>query len=180
MLRVLLQADGSQWSIVAQQVQHVPGCLPWMLVGRPPLHCSHNVSILTCVCTMRPRFLFICRVQYISTAEEQVVACAPVTQRARVRSPVGTGFLGEVFFGVFFSPVRQISGNFRHPKVPDYQLAVVFIVPYSPCWDDWVCAWCVLSLTFVLSRRWPRHWADYSSREALHVLVWPKKYVCDP
>ena len=36
-----------------------------------------------------------------STAVEQVVACALVTQRARVRSPVGTGFLGEVFFGVF-------------------------------------------------------------------------------
>ena len=30
-----------------------------------------------------------------------VVACALVTQRARVRSPVGTSFLGEVFLGVF-------------------------------------------------------------------------------
>ena len=38
---------------------------------------------------------------YESTAVEQVVACALVTQRARVRSPVGTGFLGEVF-SVFF------------------------------------------------------------------------------
>ena len=37
----------------------------------------------------------------LSTAAEQVVACALVTQRALVRSPVGTGFLGEVFFGVF-------------------------------------------------------------------------------
>ena len=35
------------------------------------------------------------------TTVEQVVACAPVTQRARVRTPVGTGFLGEVSFGVF-------------------------------------------------------------------------------
>ena len=34
-------------------------------------------------------------------AVEQVVACVLVTQRARVRSPVGTGYLGEVFFGVF-------------------------------------------------------------------------------
>ena len=32
-----------------------------------------------------------------STAVEQVVACALVTQRARVQSPVGTSFLGEVF-----------------------------------------------------------------------------------
>ena len=35
------------------------------------------------------------------TSVGQTAACAPVTQRARVRSPVGTGFLGEVFFGVF-------------------------------------------------------------------------------
>ena len=47
---------------------------------------------------------------------EQVVACALVTQRARVRSPVGTSFLGEVFRG-FSSPVRQMSGSFR-PQVP--------------------------------------------------------------
>ena len=51
-----------------------------------------------------------------STAVEQVVARALVTQRARVRSPVGTGFLGEVFSG-FSSPVRQMSGNFR-PQGP--------------------------------------------------------------
>ena len=37
----------------------------------------------------------------MSTAVGQVVACAPVMQRARVRSPVGTSFLGEVFLGVF-------------------------------------------------------------------------------
>ena len=37
----------------------------------------------------------------MSTAVEQVVACALVTQRARVRSPVGTSFLGEVFLGFF-------------------------------------------------------------------------------
>ena len=54
----------------------------------------------------------------MSTAVEQEVACALVTQRARVRSPVGTGFLGEVFSGVF-SPVRQMSGNFRPPRSPN-------------------------------------------------------------
>ena len=37
----------------------------------------------------------------VSTAVAQVLGCALVTQRARVRSPVGTSFLGEVFFGVF-------------------------------------------------------------------------------
>ena len=39
----------------------------------------------------------------VSTAVEQVVACALVTQRARVRSPVGTSFLGDVFSGFFLT-----------------------------------------------------------------------------
>ena len=43
----LLQADGSQWSLMTQQVQHVPGCC----LGD---HCfSNNASILTCICTTR-------------------------------------------------------------------------------------------------------------------------------
>ena len=46
---VLLQADGSQWSWVTQQEQHVPGFLPWMCH-----RCFHNASILTCVCITRP------------------------------------------------------------------------------------------------------------------------------
>ena len=50
-----------------------------------------------------------------STTVEQVVACALVTQRAWILSPVGTGFLGEVFS----SPVRQMSGNFRPPRSPN-------------------------------------------------------------
>ena len=54
-----------------------------------------------------------------STAVGQVVACAPVTQRARVRSPVWTSFLGEIFLD-FSSPVRQMSGSFSPPpKVPE-------------------------------------------------------------
>ena len=41
---------------------------------------------------------------YVSfTAVGQAVACAPVTQRARVRSPVGTSFLGGVFSGFFLN-----------------------------------------------------------------------------
>ena len=38
-----------------------------------------------------------------STALGQAEACAPVTQRALVRSPVGTCFLGEVFSGFFLT-----------------------------------------------------------------------------
>ena len=40
---------------------------------------------------------------YTSTALEQVVECALVTQQARVRSPVGISFLGEVFSGFFLT-----------------------------------------------------------------------------
>ena len=100
-------------------------------------------------------------------------AVGPGSIPGRVRFP------GWGFFRGYSSPVRQMSGNFRPPKVPEYHLAVVFIIPYSPCWDDWVCDWCVLSFIFVLSR-WPRHRADHSSGEALHVLVWSKKCVCEP
>ena len=45
--------------------------------------------------------LRIWQFQNLSTAVEQAVECAPITQQTRVRSPVGTSFLGEVFFGVF-------------------------------------------------------------------------------
>ena len=43
-----------------------------------------------------------------STAVGQAVTCAPVTQRARVRSPVGPSFLGEV-----------LSGSFRVQRSPN-------------------------------------------------------------
>ena len=49
-----------------------------------------------------PVFLLFFNLE-MSTAVEQVVACALVTQRTRVRSPVGTSFLGEVFSGFFLT-----------------------------------------------------------------------------
>ena len=126
-------------------------------------------------CTFFLLFFFNLLIVSSSTAVEQVVACALVTQRARVRSPVGTGFLGEVFSGFFLTCQTNVR-KLKAPKVPEYHLAVVITIPYSPFWDDWVCAWCVLSFMFVLSRRWPRHRAGHSSGEVLHVLVWSKKY----
>ena len=45
------------------------------------------------------------------TAVDQVVACGPVTQRARVRSSVGTSFLGEVLSG-FFLTCKTNVGKF--------------------------------------------------------------------
>ena len=54
----------------------------------------------------------------MSTTVEQAVACAPITQQARVRSQLGTSFLGEIFRG-FSSPVRQMSGSFRPTWSPN-------------------------------------------------------------
>ena len=56
---------------------------------------------------------------FLSTAVGQVVACASVTQRALVRTPVGTSFLGEIFFRGFCSTVRQMLGCFRPPWSPN-------------------------------------------------------------
>ena len=110
------------------------------------------------------------RMNNTPTAVEQAVACAPVTQRAWIRSPVGTSFPGCDFS----SPVRQISGSFRPPWFPEHHLAIIIILIISTfleCMNYWmVCI--VFNYLFVLSRRWPQHWANYSSVEALHVLVW--------
>ena len=62
------------------------------------------------------RYLLKSRIK-MSTAVDQVVACAPVTQRAWVRSPVGTSFLGEVFSGVFLSCKTNV-GKLWAPRSP--------------------------------------------------------------
>ena len=54
----------------------------------------------------------------VSTAVEQVVACAVVTQRARVRFPAGQVFWVRFFRG-FSSPVRRMSGSFRPTRSPN-------------------------------------------------------------
>ena len=119
--------------------------------------------------------------QIMSTAVEQAVACAPVTQRAPVRFLIGTSFLGEVFSGFSLTCKTNVR-NLQAHKVPDYHLAVIIIISYSPCSNEWVYKWCVSSLMFVLSRRCPRHSAKSSSRDAgrpsMSLLV--KKVVCDP
>ena len=46
------ESSCSQWSLVTQQVHHVPGFHLWMLsCGH---HCLHNALILTCICTTWP------------------------------------------------------------------------------------------------------------------------------
>ena len=62
----------------------------------------------------------------MSTAVEQAVTCAPVAQRARIRSPVGTSFLGE-FFITSKTNVRKLHAQ----KVHEYHLAIVIILIIS-------------------------------------------------
>ena len=57
-----------------------------------------NVLLYNLLC-MKHFEIYILKL--LSIAVEQAVACAPVKQRARIRFPVGTSFLGVVFFGVF-------------------------------------------------------------------------------
>ena len=66
------------------------------------------------------------------TAVEQTVSGTPVTQRARVRSPAGTSFLGEVF-SEFFLTCKANVRKLQIHKVPEYNLAVIIILSYTPC-----------------------------------------------
>ena len=84
-----------------------------------------------------------------------------VTQRARVRSPVGTSFLGEVFSGFFLTCKTNVRKSYTH-QVPECHL-VILIILFIYTLLEWMSEWCVSSIMFVLSRRWPRHWADHSS-----------------
>ena len=71
----------------------------------PSLHLRHNsfsnpsVAFPTSQLILKP---LSCST-YASTAVGEAAACAPVTQRDRVRSPVGTSFLGEGFSGFFLA-----------------------------------------------------------------------------
>ena len=68
-----------------------------------------------------------------STAVEQVVAFSLVMQRARVRSPVGTGFLGEVFSGFFLTcktNVRKLQAP-RSPNIIWPSLSSSLIIHYG-------------------------------------------------
>ena len=83
-------------------------------------------------------------------------------------------FPGWGFFRGFSSSVRQISGNIRPHSSSNIIWASQSSLSHPPC--ECVREWYVLSLMFVLSRRWPRHWADHSSMS----LCVQKYYVCDP
>ena len=75
----------------------------------------------------------------------QAVACTPVTQRAWVWSPVRTSFLGEVFS----SPVRQMSGSFRPPKVPKYHLTIILIHHHFIMGTNDLRCWRALKTSYV-------------------------------
>ena len=76
------------------------------------------------------KILKLC-IQIWSTAVAQAVACAPVALRTRVRSPVGTGFLSEVFSRFFLTCKTNVRKLYAH-KVPGYHLTAIIIISYSP------------------------------------------------
>ena len=86
--------------------------------GPPPKHHEHKR-----LCTPFTHPFILTRY----TAVEQVVACAPVAQRARVRFPVGTSFLGEVFSGFFLTCKTNVRKLWA-PKVPEFNLAIIIII----------------------------------------------------
>ena len=65
--------------------------------------------------------------------------CAPITQWVWVRSPVGTSLMVEVFF-ICKTNVRKLQPH----KVLEYHLAVIIILSYSPCQNEWVREWSVV------------------------------------
>ena len=68
----------------------------------------------------------IAHTNQLSTAVGQEVACTPVTQRARIRSPVGTSFLGDVFSEFFLTCKTNVRKLYAH-KVPEYHMANIII-----------------------------------------------------
>ena len=46
---------------------------------------------------------YVIKNNFSTTAVEQAIACAPVTQLDRVRSAIGTSFLRELFSGFFLT-----------------------------------------------------------------------------
>ena len=136
----------------------------------------------------------MCHIIYLSIISDLcnliIITCPPLWLMGCVQSSHAAG-PGSIpgrdklprwgFFWGFSSPLRQMSGNFRPLWSPDIIWPSLSSSSHPRLvWSECVCEWCVSSYVFVLSRRWPRHWADHSSGEALHVLVWSKKYVCDP
>ena len=70
------------------------------------------------------------RISKWSTAVEQAVACACVTQRDRVRFLVMTSSLDEVFSGFFLTCKTNVRKLYTH-QVPEYHLATIIILLIS-------------------------------------------------
>ena len=84
--------------VTVGQVLQYPG--PILLVYR---YWFLFLSLLLVFFFNAPHNLGIYYTGWSSISVEQAVACAPVTQRARVRSPVRTSFLGDFFSGFFLT-----------------------------------------------------------------------------
>ena len=66
----------------------------------------------------------------ITKMPSTAVECAPVTQQARVRSSVGTGFMVKDF-SEFFLTCKTNARKFQAHRVPEYHLAIIIIIHYG-------------------------------------------------
>ena len=83
---------------------------------------------------------FLTFTNIMSAAVEHAVACAPVTQRARVRSPVGTNFLGEVFSGSFLTCKTNVRKLHKGPRISFGR----HNDPFTFILLDWIGSWMML------------------------------------
>ena len=109
---------------------------------------------------------------------EQEIACASVKQRARGSIPGRNKFPGWGFFGVFpqlYDKYQEALGP-QGPRISFF--IIILLISALLVWmSEWMMC-IVFNVRIVLEV--PRHWAEHSSLEVLHVLAWAKKYVCDP
>ena len=152
-------------------------------------HANLYITIVTTICKLLLLLLLLLLLTLYyfstfvnnnsSTAVEQTVTCAPITQRVRVRSPVGTSFLAEVFSGVFLTCKTNVRKLWAHicPRISFglHNHPFIFIL------FEWMCEWMVyivFHVPVVLEVALGTELIP-SSGEALHVLVWSKKSACD-
>ena len=113
----------------------------------------------------------------LSTAVDQVLACAPVTQRTRVRSPVGRSSWVR-FFGFFLTCKTNVRKLQAH-NVPEYHLTVNH-PSYSPCQNERVREWYRLSCSCYLGGGPDNELIPHSGRTSMPLYVCDSKLIPSP
>ena len=92
-------------------------------------------SLLTSQVHPRPALKDICpyvplTIHVFSSPPLWVRRLTPVTQRTRVRSPVGTSFLGKVYWGFFLICKTNVRKLYA-PTVREYHLNIIIVHNHS-------------------------------------------------